>query len=38
MISNDHQFADSSLHTIIHWLNHNWPDVSLVDDHIEIIP
>jgi uncharacterized protein YlxP (DUF503 family) len=38
MISNDHQFTDSSLHTVIHWLNHNWPDISLVDDHIEIIP
>jgi uncharacterized protein YlxP (DUF503 family) len=36
-ISNDHHFADSSLHTVIHWLNQNWPDVSLVDDHIEII-
>jgi uncharacterized protein YlxP (DUF503 family) len=37
LISNDHQFAESSLHTIIHWLYQNWPDVTLVDDHIEII-
>jgi uncharacterized protein YlxP (DUF503 family) len=37
MISNDHQFTDSALHTVIHWLNQNWPDVSLVDDQIEII-
>ena len=37
MISNDHQFSESSLQTVIHWLNKNWPDVSLVDDHIEII-
>jgi len=37
MISNDHQFSESSLQKIIHWLNKNWPDVTLVDDHIEII-
>jgi uncharacterized protein YlxP (DUF503 family) len=37
MISNDHQFSESSLRTVIHWLNKNWPDVTLVDDHIEII-
>ncbi len=36
-ISNNHQFSASSLQSIIHWLNKNWPDVSLVDDHIEII-
>ena len=37
MISNEHQFSESSLQTVVHWLNKNWPDVSLVDDHIEII-
>jgi hypothetical protein len=37
MISNEHKFSESSLQTIIHWLNKNWPDVTLVDDHIEII-
>ena len=37
MISNGHQFTESSLQTVVHWLNKNWPDVSLVDDHIEII-
>ena len=36
-ISNNHQFSESSLQSIIHWLNKNWPDISLVDDHIEII-
>jgi len=36
-ISNNHQFSESSLQSIIHWLNKNWPDVTLVDDHIEII-
>lgn len=37
MISNSHQFSESSLQSIIHWLNKNWPDVTVVDDHIEII-
>jgi uncharacterized protein YlxP (DUF503 family) len=37
MISNEHQFSESSLQIVVHWLNNNWPDVSLVDDHIEII-
>lgn len=37
MISNEHQFLESSLQTVIHWLNKNWPDIYLVDDHIEII-
>jgi uncharacterized protein YlxP (DUF503 family) len=37
VISNDHKYSESSLQTVVHWLNHNWPDVSLVDDHIEII-
>jgi uncharacterized protein YlxP (DUF503 family) len=37
MISNAHQFSESSLQTVIHWLNKNWPDVLLVDEHIEII-
>jgi uncharacterized protein YlxP (DUF503 family) len=37
IITNDHQFADSSLQSVTHWLNRNWPDVSLVDEHIEII-
>ena len=37
MISNQHQFTESSLHSVIHWLNKNWPDVTLVDDHLEVI-
>jgi uncharacterized protein YlxP (DUF503 family) len=37
MISNEHQFSQSSLQTVLRWLNKNWPDVLVVDDHIEII-
>jgi len=36
-ISNDHQFSQTALQSIVHWLNKNWPDIMLVDDHIEII-
>jgi len=37
MISNDSQFIQTSLQSIIHWLGRNWLDIMLVDDHIEII-
>jgi len=37
LISNDHQFSQTALQTIVHWLDKNWPDAMLVDDHIEII-
>ena len=37
LISNENQYSQSSLQTIIHWVNSNWPDIILVDDHIEII-
>ena len=37
IISNDHQFSHTSLQSVIYWLNKNWPDVTLMDDHIEII-
>lgn len=36
-ISNDHQYSKKALDTIVHWLERNWPDIMLVDDHIEII-
>ena len=37
LLSNEHQFIESALHTVIHWLNRNWPDVTIIDDRIEII-
>jgi uncharacterized protein YlxP (DUF503 family) len=37
MISNESQFLHSCLQSIIHWLNGNWPDIMVLDDHIEII-
>ncbi len=37
LISNNHQFSESALQSIIHWLGRNWPDVMIMDDQIEII-
>jgi uncharacterized protein YlxP (DUF503 family) len=37
IICNDHRFSETSLRSVIHWMNKNWPDVLIVDDHIEII-
>jgi uncharacterized protein YlxP (DUF503 family) len=37
MVSNEHHFSEKSLQTVVLWLNKNWPDISIVDDHIEII-
>lgn len=37
MISNEHNFAERSLQNVIRWLSRNWPDVTLIDDRIEII-
>ena len=37
LISNEPDFTHKALQTIVHWVEVNWPDVMLVDDHIEII-
>ena len=37
LISNESQYVFSFLQSIIHWLNKNWPDIVIVEDHIEII-
>ena len=37
IISNDHGFSEKSLQSVIVWINKNWPDVTVIDDHIEII-
>jgi uncharacterized protein YlxP (DUF503 family) len=38
LISNDSQFSASYLQTVLRWLEKNWPDVTVMDDQIEIIP
>jgi hypothetical protein len=37
LISNGNQHVQSSLQTIAYWINKNWPDITLVDDRIEIV-
>jgi len=37
LISNENQHVQSSLQTVCHWINKNWPDITLLDDRIEII-
>jgi hypothetical protein len=37
VISNHRSFVESMLQSVIHWINVNWPDVTLLDDHLEII-
>jgi uncharacterized protein YlxP (DUF503 family) len=36
-ISTNNGHTQRSLQSIIHWVEYHWPDVSLVDDQIEII-
>jgi uncharacterized protein YlxP (DUF503 family) len=37
LVSSDHNHIQRSLYRIIKWIDSNWPDVSIVDDHIELI-
>ncbi len=37
MLSNDHQFSNTALQTIISWVSKNWPDAELIDHQIELI-
>jgi uncharacterized protein YlxP (DUF503 family) len=37
MISNETPFTQNALQSVVRWLNHHWPDITLVDHHIELI-
>ena len=37
LVSNDPAYTQRSLQSIVAWVETSWPDVSLVDDHIELI-
>ncbi len=37
LVSNDHGHAQRSLQKIVVWIENSWPDVSLIDDHLEMI-
>lgn len=37
LISNDPAHIQRSLQTVARWVENNWPDISLVGEHIELI-
>ncbi len=37
LISNDNGHTQRSLNEVINWINKTWPDVTLLDDQLEII-
>lgn len=37
LVSNDPAYTQRSLHTIIRWVEASWPDVSVIDDHIDLL-
>jgi uncharacterized protein YlxP (DUF503 family) len=37
LISNDNGHTQRSLQDVIRWINKSWPDVTLLDDHLEIV-
>lgn len=37
LVSNDNGHTQRYLQKIISWIEHSWPDVTLIDDRIEII-
>jgi uncharacterized protein YlxP (DUF503 family) len=36
-ISNDNGYTQRSLSEVINWINKTWPDVTLLDDRLEIM-
>lgn len=37
LVSNDHGHTQRSLQKVVGWLEQSWPDVTLLDDQLEII-
>ncbi len=37
LVSNDRAHTQQALERIPRWIEHNWPDVTLIDDRLEII-
>lgn len=36
MVSNDHNFTQEALQAIPKWIEKNWPDVEVVEEHLEL--
>jgi len=37
LVSNDNGHTQRSLQDVIRWINRSWPDLTLLDDHLEIM-
>ena len=37
LVSNDHKHTQRSLQRVTRWVEESWPDISVVEDHLEII-
>ena len=37
MLSSDKDFTQRALQEVVSWVEHYWPDVSVLDDHLELL-
>ncbi len=37
LVSNDPAHTTRALQQVVHWIESSWPDVEVVDDHLELI-
>jgi uncharacterized protein YlxP (DUF503 family) len=37
LVSNNNRYTQRSLQKVIIWVEHNWPDVELVNEYIELL-
>jgi hypothetical protein len=37
LVSNDAGHTQRSLQVVLEWVEENWPDASLIDDHLEML-
>ena len=37
LVSNDARHTQRSLQVVVDWVEKNWPDASLIDNHLEIL-
>jgi uncharacterized protein YlxP (DUF503 family) len=37
LVSNDNNHVQRLLQRVVAWVEHSWPDIEVVDDHIELL-
>ena len=37
LVSNDNGYTQRSLQKVVRWIETSWPDLTLVDEHIEVL-